>query len=170
MARPRSDHPTELELEILKVLWRESPQTVAQVREALAAVPASRELTHSSVITVMNIMVRKRYLKRKKRGRAYEYEPQIAGKDVGRDMLGDLVSRVFEGSAAAVRLISSSTSTICPFSMPSIGSRVTFQPPRPDPPRQCDPGKRPCNCRRETTVPLPVCGGTCATHAVFPPI
>lgn len=114
MARPRSDYPTELELQILKVLWRESPRTVAQVREALAAVPASRELTHSSVITIMNIMVRKGYLKRKKHGRAYEYEPLITEKNVSRGMLGDLVNRVFEGSATAVMLEILETSDVDP--------------------------------------------------------
>jgi BlaI family penicillinase repressor len=102
MARPSSEHPTELELAILKILWQESPRTVEQVREALAA--AGRELAHSSVITVMNIMVRKQYLKRTKKGRAFEYEPTVEGRDVSRRLLRDLVDRVFDGSAKAVML------------------------------------------------------------------
>ena len=36
MARPPSQHPTELELEILKVLWRDGPAPVRHVRDALA--------------------------------------------------------------------------------------------------------------------------------------
>lgn len=102
MARPASEHPTELELAILKVLWQESPRTVEQVREALAA--AGRELAYSSVITVMNIMVRKRYLKREKVGRAFTYSSQVEEQGVGRNMLTDLVDRVFDGSAAALML------------------------------------------------------------------
>lgn len=102
MARTASEHPTELELEILKILWRDGPGTVEVVREALAA--AGRELTHSSVITVMNIMVRKQYLKRTKKGRAFEYEPTVREQDVNRRLLGDLVSRVFDGSAKSVLL------------------------------------------------------------------
>jgi len=35
MARTKSQHPTELELEILKVLWDESPLTVREVRVRL---------------------------------------------------------------------------------------------------------------------------------------
>ena len=54
MARPASQHPTELELEILKVIWRDGACTVRNVREALAP---TRKLAHTSVITVMNIMV-----------------------------------------------------------------------------------------------------------------
>ena len=102
MARPTSNHPTEFELAILKILWEESPKTVDEVRESLAA--AGRKLTHSSVITVMNIMVRKDYLKRNKRGRAFEFSPLLEEQAVGRGMLQDLVSRVFDGSASSVML------------------------------------------------------------------
>jgi BlaI family penicillinase repressor len=41
MARPASEHPTELELSILKVLWQAAPKTVDEVREALARRAAS---------------------------------------------------------------------------------------------------------------------------------
>ena len=102
MARPASEHPTELELTILKVLWRKAPRTVEEVREQLAE--NGRGLAHSSVITVMNIMVRKKYLKRTKNGRAFEYEPLVEGRDVNRRLLDDLVNRVFDGSAKAVLL------------------------------------------------------------------
>ena len=36
MARPASEYPTELELQILKLLWEQAPRTVRQVRDALA--------------------------------------------------------------------------------------------------------------------------------------
>ena len=98
MARPASRHPTELELEILKVLWREGSLTVRQVRDALAP---SRDLAHTSVLTMLSIMVNKGYLARAKRGGRHVYRPRIAEKSVGRRMLGDLVDRVFDGSAAA---------------------------------------------------------------------
>ena len=104
MARPASKHPTELELQILKILWQESPRNVHQVQQALAAGAASRDLSYSSVVTVLNIMVRKRYLKRAKQGRAYVYEPCVSEKDVHRGILGDLLDRVFDGSPSAVML------------------------------------------------------------------
>ncbi len=110
MARPPSGHPTELELTILKVLWQGAPRTVEAVREALAG--AGRDLAHSSVITVMNIMVRKHYLRRTKVGRSFEYEPTVAGRDVNRRFLDDLVNRVFDGSAKAVLLELLETSDI----------------------------------------------------------
>ena len=110
MARRASEHPTELELQILKVLWREGPLAVREVREHLASGPAGRELAHSSVITILNIMVRKKYLRRRKQGRAYVFRPQITEETVTQGMLHDLVDRVFDGSAAnaMVRLLETS--------------------------------------------------------------
>jgi BlaI family penicillinase repressor len=110
MARSASDHPTELELAILKVLWKQSPQTVEEVREVLAA--EGRELTHSSVITIMNIMVRKESLERTKNGRAFEFSPLVREEEVGRGMLSDLVERVFDGSASTLMLRLLETSDI----------------------------------------------------------
>ncbi|MFT5522740.1 MAG: BlaI family penicillinase repressor [Pirellulaceae bacterium] len=104
MARPSSNYPTDLELEILKVLWQSGPQTVEEVRESLASPECDRQLTHSSVITVMNIMVKKKYLQRKKVSRAFQYEACVLETQVNRGMLGDLVDRVFDGSATAVVL------------------------------------------------------------------
>ncbi len=101
MTRPASRYPTELELEILKVLWQDGPSTVRQARDALAEV---RELAYTSVMTVMNIMTRKGYLKRKKNGRSFVYSPRIAEAETKHGLLGDVVERAFNGSARAVML------------------------------------------------------------------
>lgn len=104
MGRPGSQHPTELELQILKILWSESPQTVRQLREALAA--AGRDLAHTSVITTLNTMVDKRQLKRLKpvEGKAFRFAPRVKQERVSRSMLGDLFKRVFDGSPQALML------------------------------------------------------------------
>ena len=101
MARPPSRHPTELELEILKVLWRRGPLPVRGVREALA--PA-RPLAYTSVMTIMNIMVDKGYLTRRRTGQSYTYRPRATETTTAARMLRDLMNRVFYGSAAAVMM------------------------------------------------------------------
>jgi BlaI family penicillinase repressor len=103
MARPGSDHPTQLELEILKVLWSESPLPVRDVQSRLEE-QAGRPLSHSSVITILNIMVRKGYLKRRKEGKAFFFSPKVEKDAVSRRLVGDLLGRVFEGSATAMVL------------------------------------------------------------------
>ncbi len=99
MARPSSKHPTELELEILKILWREGPLRVQQVRDALVGF---RDLAYSSVTTIMNIMVDKKYLSRRKDGPSFVYKPRVSEGATHRKMLKDLVKRVFGGSTEAV--------------------------------------------------------------------
>jgi predicted transcriptional regulator len=99
MARPATRHPTELELEILKVLWRTGPANVRQVCDALA--PA-RELAYTSVMTMLGIMARKGYVSRKKVGAGYVYNARCSEKSTTQSMLWDLVHRVFSGSAATV--------------------------------------------------------------------
>jgi predicted transcriptional regulator len=102
MPRRPSEHPTELELEILKVLWQQAPRPVREIRQALAE--RGRDLAHTTVITTLNVMVRKKYLKRTMQGNACLFEPRISREQVSTRMLGDLVNRVFDGSAAAVVL------------------------------------------------------------------
>ncbi len=99
MPRRASKHPTELELEILKILWAHGPLTVKQVREELAAF---RDLAPTSVITVMNIMVKKKYLAKRKQAGSYEYRPRVAEGDVAGGMLTDVVDRAFRGSTSTV--------------------------------------------------------------------
>jgi|SRR4051794_7092205 BlaI family penicillinase repressor len=99
MSRPPSPHPTDLELEILKILWRDGASSVRQVREALEA--QGRKLAHTSVITVMNIMADKGYLKRSRKDGGFVYVAKVArGTTLGK-MLRDLVDRAFGGSGAA---------------------------------------------------------------------
>jgi len=99
MPRSASRHPTELELEILKVLWRIGPATVRQVRDELAAV---RDLAYTSVMTMMTIMVGKGYLKRTKDGRSFIYQATYHETKATKSMLQDIVDRLFDGSTAAV--------------------------------------------------------------------
>lgn len=101
MARPSSKHPTELELTILKILWRVGPSPVKRVQELLVDF---RDLTYSSVTTIMNIMVRKKYLSREKSGPRYVYAPLLEETATTTRMLKDIVDRAFDGSAATVML------------------------------------------------------------------
>jgi predicted transcriptional regulator len=100
MARPASEHPTELELQILQTLWKEAPLPVREIRQRLA--DEGRELAHTSVITILNIMVRKGYLKRTRQGNAFLFAPRVQQQGVSQRMVQSLIDRVFGGSTLAV--------------------------------------------------------------------
>ena len=103
MSRPMSSHPTELELEILKIVWRRGASSVREVRGELAA-SAGRDLAHTTVITVMNIMTDKGYLKRARQGQGFVYTANAPENSTLGKMLRDLVNRAFGGSPVAAML------------------------------------------------------------------
>ena len=98
MPRPKHDHPTPGELEVLRILWRaELPLTVREVMDELNR---CRPRAYTSVMSLLNVMADKGLVTRKPRGRAYVYSAKVAQKKTTRRMLSDLLSRAFEGSAS----------------------------------------------------------------------
>jgi predicted transcriptional regulator len=99
-----AEKPTELELLILKILWERSPLTAREIRDGLAR--RNRDLAHTSVITTLQKMVEKRQLDQLEpvQGKAFRFAPLVSEDDISRRMLGDLLDRVFNGSAEAVLL------------------------------------------------------------------
>ena len=107
MARQSSKHPTELELQILRILWEHGPMPGREIRESLTA---EREVTYQSVMTILGIMEEKRFVTRKKNGGRYEYRARVSQTATSKRMLKDLVDRLFGGSAsvAMINLLESS--------------------------------------------------------------
>lgn len=103
MARPASRYPTELELQILKILWEQSAATAQQVRSELATA-YDRTLARTSVVTTLNVMVDKQIVDRQQQGKAYVFTPRVTEQEICSGMLGDLLQRVFDGSAEALVL------------------------------------------------------------------
>ena len=101
MPRRASRYPTELELDILKILWRQGPGRVRDVRRGLAP---RRKLAYTTVMTMMKIMVDKKYLARRKDGDSFVYRSLVTRKKTTGRMLRDLLKRAFDGSAAALVL------------------------------------------------------------------
>jgi len=102
MSRPASENPTELELQLLKILWTKSPRPVREIREVLAQ--QGRDIAHTSVITTLNTMVEKKFLKRKKQGKRFLFEPKVTREKMSWRILKKMVERVFDGSTKAVLL------------------------------------------------------------------
>lgn len=86
---------TPLELQIMNVLWDCGPSNVQSVQERLAASP---KLAYTTVQTMLNVLHRKRRVRRRLRGRAYEYLPVLTREKAARNAIGDMVDRLFGGS------------------------------------------------------------------------
>ena len=101
MARPRNEHPTPAELEVLKILWERGPATVREVMETLRS---QRRRAYTSVMSLLGVMTDKGLVKRKQQGRAFLYTAGIPRDKTLAGMVGDLWQRGFEGSASALVL------------------------------------------------------------------
>ncbi len=97
MAKRGRPGPTDAELEILRVLWRRGPSTVREVHETLSEARAGG---YTTVLKMLQIMTDKGLVRRVREvHRAHVYEAALAQGETQRQMLGDLLERVFEGSA-----------------------------------------------------------------------
>jgi BlaI family penicillinase repressor len=96
MARPPAKELTERELEVMHVVWKIGQATAGEVRDQLAA--AGRELAYTTVATLIRIVSDKGFLEQTNAERPFLYRPVRSFEEVSRNMVGDLVERVFRGS------------------------------------------------------------------------
>ncbi|HET8549697.1 MAG TPA: BlaI/MecI/CopY family transcriptional regulator [Bryobacteraceae bacterium] len=92
--------PPPLELECLKTLWGLGEASVKEVREALAS---DRNLAYTTVMTVLERLVRRRCVERRKVGRSFVYSATLTRDCVRRTAVKDLVDTFFDGSEDALR-------------------------------------------------------------------
>jgi BlaI family transcriptional regulator, penicillinase repressor len=95
MRRKRSTL-TDLELEIMKVVWDHDTVTVRDVYETLLK---RRKVAYTTVMTMMKILEQKKYLRKNQADRAYVYRPAQPRRQVVGALVRDFVNRVFNGSA-----------------------------------------------------------------------
>ena len=86
--------PSDAEIGILTVLWRCGPSTVREVHEILA-----KDTGYTSTLKQMQVMFEKGLLVRSERYRSHLYEAAVSKDEAQAQFAGDLMNRVFEGSA-----------------------------------------------------------------------
>jgi BlaI family transcriptional regulator, penicillinase repressor len=93
--------PTAAELEILRVLWSHGPSTVREVHESLRE---KKSLGYTSVLKFLQIMTTKGTVRRNETHRAHVYEACLPAEQTKRQLAGDMLQRVFEGSASQLMM------------------------------------------------------------------
>jgi predicted transcriptional regulator len=96
MGRQGPPRPTDGELEILRVLWREGPSTVRQVLQALVSVRPTR---YTTVLKLLQIMTEKGLVLRDESERTHVYRARLSEDQTQRQLVKDLLARAFGGSA-----------------------------------------------------------------------
>jgi len=122
MARKKHAGPTDRELAILGVLWDRGPSTVREVHEAL---DQDAQTGYTTTLKLMQIMVEKGLLVREDdtrdpksvpaaNRRGHVYRPALSEERTQKQLVQDLLDRVFAGSAEKLVLRALSARKVSP--------------------------------------------------------
>ncbi len=88
---------TPRELDVMSVLWRAESATVAEVRDAL-----DEPLAYTSVLSALQTLEEKGFVRHEAEGRAYRYFPVVNSDQAGSSAISRIRDAIFQGSAERV--------------------------------------------------------------------
>ena len=96
VARLKTKGPTDRELTILGILWDMGPSTVREVNKAMNK---DRPTGYTTTLKLMQIMAEKGLLVRDESERRHVYRANVAEERMQKQLVGEMLERVFSGSA-----------------------------------------------------------------------
>lgn len=93
--------PTESELEILQILWRNGTATVRDVHEELVQ---AKEVGYTTTLKLMQIMHEKGLVKRDESMRTHIYQAAVNKEKTQKHLLGKMIDSLFGGSSTQLVL------------------------------------------------------------------
>jgi predicted transcriptional regulator len=99
MPRPPSLHPTEVELQILRILWELGP---SPVRDIHARLESEKGTNYSTTVKMLSVMLDKGLVKRDESTAPQVYRAASSRQATQRRMMRDLVDKVYDGSALSL--------------------------------------------------------------------
>lgn len=96
MAEEKTFRLGDLQLQIMKVLWKSRTASVAEVHSQLGA----ERFAYTTVATMLRKMEDRGLVRHREEQRRFIYSPAVRAEDVTRSAADDLVDRLFEGSLA----------------------------------------------------------------------
>lgn len=96
MAGRRSRTFTEVELELMQLMWEHGELTTIQIQDILR--DKGRILADGSIRKMLSILMNKGHVKRKRAGRGHIYRTIVQKEKANSSIIHDLIDRVFSGS------------------------------------------------------------------------
>lgn len=90
---------SDLQLELMQVLWQRGEACTAEVADALAA---SRGLAHTTIATLLTRLEKRGIVATRREGRQLVYRALLREGEVKRSMVASLVGSLFGGDAKAL--------------------------------------------------------------------
>ena len=101
MARKKLSSLTDLEIDIMNIVWRLRRATVRQIVDSLRA---QRPLAYTPVQTVLSILTQKGVVRHTREGRAFVYTAIVKPEGVRREVIQAVVDKLFAGSSQSLVL------------------------------------------------------------------
>jgi len=95
MPRPRQPGLTENELDVMRVLWEQSPLKVSDILNCLNRIPKP---AYTSLLTLVQAMEKKGYINHQKTGKAFYYVPLLKQEKFLISEVKRIAKRLFGGS------------------------------------------------------------------------
>ena len=101
MSRPTSAQPTEVEMQMLRILWELGPSPVREIHKRLEA---AKGTNYSTTVKMLAVMLQKGQVKRDEDAQPHVYRPALTRAKTGKRMLDDLIEKVYDGSTMSLVL------------------------------------------------------------------
>ena len=110
MPRAPATRPTDVELQILSILWELGPSPVRDIHQRLEA---EKGTNYSTTVKMLAVMLQKGLVKRNEEVQPHVYRAALSREKAGKRMLHDLVEKIYQGSSLSLVLqaLSSSKAT-----------------------------------------------------------
>lgn len=99
MPKLKSPRPSNLELQVLAVLWNHGPSTV---RDVLALLPDKKQRAYTTILSVLQNMEKKRLVTKTRQGAAHLFEARESQRQTLGPVLQGLIQNVFGGRVSTV--------------------------------------------------------------------
>ena len=112
MPRKPTPQPTDVELSILRALWKRGPSPVGAIHNLLKE--EKPKTNYSTTLRMVQVMFDKGILVRDETLRPHIYQPAMSQEETQRRMLDDLVRKAFGGEVSRVVVSALSTKRVSP--------------------------------------------------------
>ena len=101
MKKIRATQPTEVELQILRVLWELGPSPVREIHRRLHE---EKGTNYSTTVKMLSVMLDKGLMKRDEKAQPHVYRPALSRDKAGKRMVKELIEKVYDGAAMSLVL------------------------------------------------------------------
>lgn len=106
MPRSSSSQPTEVEMQILRILWDLGPSPVREIHRRLES---AKGTSYSTTVKMLAVMLNKGLVTRDEKAQPHVYKAALSRDGAGKRLVRDIIDKVYNGSAHSLVLQALST-------------------------------------------------------------